>query len=88
MDIYQEIWEADMKGSGIRAIDTTTKNVDKTQGFVLVDTQRCHPDHRILKDVHIPENKENSYKLIEKLFDNYTLNQTIHEKNSTLNQKK
>jgi poly(U)-specific endoribonuclease len=33
--------------------------------------------------VHIPERKRSSYQLIEKLFDNYILNQTNKEKNTT-----
>lgn len=86
MDIYQAIWDADMKGNGIRPISTSEKG-DRSEGYVVVDTEACSPEHRILKEVHIPDRKRSSYELIEKLFDNYQLNQTNQEKN-TLNESK
>lgn len=86
MDIYQAIWDADMHGNGIRAI-TTAEQGDVVEGYVVVDTKTCHANHRILKDVHIPAHKRNSYQLVEKLFDNYKLNQANQEKN-TVNESK
>jgi poly(U)-specific endoribonuclease len=82
MDIYQLIWDADMKSNGLQPIRTTEKG-DLAQGYVVVDTEICNPEHHILKEVHIPERKRSSYQLIEKLFDNYILNQTNKEKNTT-----
>lgn len=84
MNIYQAIWDADMKGNGIRPI-STNENKDKSQGYVVVDTENCHPEHRILQEVYIPEEKRSSYLLVEKLFNNYTLNQKYKETN-TLNE--
>lgn len=81
MTIYQAIWEADMRGNGIRPISTTEKG-DISEGYVVVDTDTCNPEHRILKEVHIPDRKRFSYQLIEKLFDNYKLNQANQEKNT------
>jgi poly(U)-specific endoribonuclease len=52
-----------------------------------VDPKECHPEHHIFKEVYIPERKKYSYQLIEKLFDNYILNQTKKEK-TTLNESK
>ncbi|HWO96144.1 MAG TPA: hypothetical protein VNM45_07395 [Bacillus sp. (in: firmicutes)] len=81
MNIYQAIWDADMKGNGIRPI-STTESGDKSQGYVVVDTGSCEPEHHVLKEVYIPEGKRSSYRLMEKLFNNYTLNQKNKEKNT------
>lgn len=81
MDIYQAIWDADMRGNGIRPISTIEKG-DSSEGYVVVDTTACSREHRILKEVHIPDRKRSSYQLIEKLFDNYALNQANQEKNA------
>lgn len=86
MDIYQAIWDADMKSNGIRPLPTT-ENRDISEGYVVVDTESYTPEHPIFKDVHIPDRKRSSYQLIEKLFDNYTLNQMNKERN-TLNESK
>jgi poly(U)-specific endoribonuclease len=83
MDIYQAIWDADMKGNGIPPILPTEKG-DLSEGYVVVDTESCNPEHRIFKEVHIPDRKRSSYQLIEKLFDNYTLNQMKKEKNTLI----
>lgn len=81
MDIYQKVWDADMKQSGLRPI-TPSENRDRSEGYVVVDTGACTPDHHVLKEVHIPDKKRKSYALIEKLFDNYTLNQKNNEINT------
>ncbi|MCM3726812.1 hypothetical protein M3226_14045 [Neobacillus cucumis] len=86
MNIYNAIWDADMKGSGIQPI-FTAENGDRSEGYVAVDKEICNPGHRIFKEVHIPDRKRSSYQLIENLFDNYTLNQVDKEKN-TLNESK
>lgn len=84
MNIYQAIWDADMEGNGLRPISTNA-NKDKSRGYVVVDTGSCHPEHRILKEVYIPAQKRSSYQLVEKLFNNYALNQKSKE-NNTLNE--
>lgn len=81
MNIYQAIWDADMEGNGLRPISTNAKK-DKSRGYVVVDTGSCHPEHHILKEVYIPEQKRSSYQLVEKLFNNYTLNQKNKEDNT------
>ncbi|WP_226035261.1 hypothetical protein [Aquibacillus saliphilus] len=86
MNIYQAIWDADMNENGIRPT-FTKKNMDKSQGYVVVDTNICFREHHIIKDVHIPDRKRNSYHLIEKLFDNYNVNQRDTEKDSTYKSK-
>lgn len=86
MDIYQAIWAADMRGNGLRPILPSDKG-DLSEGYVVVDTEICNAKHRILKEVYIPERKRTSYQLIEKLFDNYKLNQTREELN-TVNESK
>jgi poly(U)-specific endoribonuclease len=81
MDIYQAIWDADMKGNGLQPIMANGQG-DKTQGYVVVNTDNCGSKHHILQEVHIPDQKRKSYQLVEKLFDNYTLNQWRMEKNT------
>lgn len=81
MDIYQKIWDADMKGNGIRPISIGEKG-NPAEGYVVVDTESCGPEHCLFKEVHIPSQKKGSYQLVEKLFDNYTLNQTNKERNT------
>ncbi len=81
LDIYKQIWECDTKHSGLRPI-SPLENRNYSEGYVMVDTQVCSPDHRILREVHIPDKKRKSYELIEKLFDNYTLNQKSKEINT------
>lgn len=81
MDIYQEIWNTDMKSNGIPPVSTTENRVI-SEGYVVIDMESCSPEHRILKEVLIPDKKRNSYQLVEKLFDNYSLNQRYKEKNT------
>ncbi|WP_129725963.1 hypothetical protein [Ectobacillus funiculus] len=81
MNIYQAIWDADMEGNGIRPI-SSSEDKDKSRGYVVVNTKNCRPEHHILKEVYIPEEKRSSYQLVEKLFNNYALNQKNKEKNT------
>lgn len=81
MNIYQAIWDEDMNANGIKPISTSdVKN--KTQGYVVVDSSGQHPDHHVIKEVYIPEKKQSSYKLVERLFDNYNLSQFSKENNN------
>lgn len=81
MNIYQEIWHADMKNNGIPPI-LTTENGDISEGYVIVDIEGNNSEHHILKEVVIPPKKTLSYQLVERLFDNYSLNQKHKEKNT------
>ncbi|MDJ0617616.1 MAG: hypothetical protein QNJ63_12875 [Calothrix sp. MO_192.B10] len=82
MDIYQQIWNADQAGNGIRAI-LPDGIKDETVGYVVVDENSSNnPDHVIFPEVKIPENKLTTYKLCEKLLNNYALSQTQPEENT------
>jgi poly(U)-specific endoribonuclease len=81
MNIYQTIWDEDMNANGIVPISTSDSK-NKTKGYVVVDTSGHHPDHHVIKEVYIPEKKQDSYKLVKKLFDNYNLSQFIRENNN------
>jgi poly(U)-specific endoribonuclease len=79
MNVYQAIWEADMNGNGIQPI-ITKEGADLSKGYVIVNPKIRHREQPIFQEVYIPEYKRESYQLVEKLFDNYTLNQTSKEK--------
>jgi poly(U)-specific endoribonuclease len=81
MNIYQAIWDEDMNANGIRAISTSDAK-NNTIGYVVVDGSGHHPDHHVIKEVFIPEEKQTSYKLVERLFDNYHLSQYSKEYNN------
>nr|WP_242035309.1 hypothetical protein [Mesobacillus harenae] len=69
-----------MDGSGIQPISPADKK-NISDGYVVVDIDNCSPDHQILKEVYIPDRKRLSYQLLEKLFNNYALNQKDKENN-------
>ena len=79
--IYQEIWNADQAQNGVEAIlDTEDGSLDR--GYVKVNsalTQNHDPELRVLTEVHIPQNKLNTYELCKKLFNNYTLAEPMPE---------
>jgi|UPI0003FAC992 poly(U)-specific endoribonuclease len=81
MNIYQAIWDADMRGNGIPSILPNEK-VDISKGFIVVDMEGGNSQHFILRDIHIPDKKRSSYLLFEKLLDNFSLNQTSKERNT------
>src|SRR4051794_36161585 len=87
MNIYQTIWDSDMESNGVRPISTGEIG-DEAKGYVVVDTDSCEPQHHVIQKVHIPEEKRSSYQLVEKLFNNYTLNQKKKEFNNTLDETK
>lgn len=73
-DIYQQIWDADQSGSGVKPIlDSETGDPD--QGFVKVNSKLDVADRtlRVLPEVVIPERKSRTYTLCRRLFDNYAL---------------
>lgn len=84
-DIYQEIWDADQETNGVKAIrkgDSIDSSI-KSSGYVIVDEQiDGDKDHQLLPEVFIPDSKMKTYRLAEKLFNNYTLDQTKPETNT------
>ncbi len=73
MDIYQQIWDADQSGSGVRPI-LASETGDPAQGYVKVAAVADGgPDFKVLTEVVIPEAKMRTYRLATALFDNYSL---------------
>lgn len=81
MDIYQQIWDADQTGSGIPAILPDGVK-DASVGYVVVDESGDNSEHVVFPEVNIPESKLATYKLCEKLLNNYALSQTQPEENT------
>jgi poly(U)-specific endoribonuclease len=77
-DIYQQIWDADQTGNGVRAIKEGDAE-DEDAGFVRVVNGPATADLRILNKVVIPERKRRTYDLVTKLFDNYALSESMPE---------
>lgn len=71
-DIYQQIWDADQSGSGVRPIAGDAQGSADT-GFVRVAEGPASQDLRILSEVVIPPARMKSYDLVRALFDNYAL---------------
>ncbi|HFK1544955.1 TPA: hypothetical protein ACGXMZ_000644 [Bacillus albus] len=85
-NIYQEIWDADMSENGIKAVFDNT-NVDcNEEGYILVDPKKVRKSeeqsHRLFTEVCIPDSKSASYKLVEKLFNNFYLDPHRREDNT------
>ena len=81
MDIYQEIWDADQKGNGVKPILAGTEG-DAATGYVQVaniDPNAPVGDFRVLPKVVIPESKRTTYDLVTALFDNYVLDERAAE---------
>jgi poly(U)-specific endoribonuclease len=75
MDIYQEIWDADQTGSGIKPI-LANQELDANQGYVKVAVAATGaPEFKVLPDVQIPDAKKRTYDLVRALFDNYALDE-------------
>ncbi len=81
--IFQQIWEADMKGNGILPLikGLSENQKDSEQCYVIVDMDPT-PDQvttpgseqneiTVFKETHIPQSKQKSYDLFIKLHDNY-----------------
>jgi hypothetical protein len=73
-DIYQQIWDADQSGSGVKPM-LDTANGDPSTGYVKVNSNldAANRDLRVLTEVVIPESKRHTYELCQVLFDNYAL---------------
>ncbi len=79
MDIYQEIWNADQTGSGVKPI-LDNQNGDPAQGYVKVAAVATgEREFQVLSDVQIPASKMRTYDLVRALFDNYALAETDPE---------
>ncbi len=84
-DIYQRIWDADQNENGIQAI-LDTQQGDQQRGYVKVNTKltdnEIDKELRVLTDLHLPEDKQLTYRLGLKLFDNYALSESDEELDS------
>ncbi|HSQ89718.1 hypothetical protein [Romboutsia sp.] len=94
MNIYQEIWNSDLKNSGIKPLIEGLSDNQKNEeiGYIIVDLkpkpEKVQGSNRkeitIFKECYIPqiEKKENpnSYELFKKLLDNYILNKYKEER--------
>ncbi|WP_454741783.1 hypothetical protein [Cupriavidus necator] len=80
MNIYQEIWDADQSGNGVRPI-LATEAGDRSQGYVKVANSRTlsEPETRVLPEVVIPPAKGATYERVRALFDNYALDERSQE---------
>src|SRR3954470_10189188 len=79
IDIYQQIWDADQSGSGVQPL-LPGQPKDTQRGYVMVDEKlEKSPDHHILSEYIIPPHKAKTYLIAQKLFNNYTLDQTKRE---------
>ncbi|WFU92165.1 hypothetical protein QA644_33770 (plasmid) [Rhizobium sp. CC1099] len=78
MDIYQQIWDADQSGNGVKAILAGAGDAPET-GYVRVDNtdslESPPGDLKVLSEVRIPDNKMKTYHLVRALFDNYALDE-------------
>jgi len=79
MDIYQEIWNADQTGNGVKPI-LVDQDGDPEQGYVKVAAVATgESEFKVLPEVHIPESKMRTYTLVRALFDNYALDERDSE---------
>jgi poly(U)-specific endoribonuclease len=79
MNIYQEIWDADQTGSGVKPI-LSSQEGDRQQGYVKVAAVATgERDFKVLPEVQIPESKMRTYNLVRALFDNYALDESDAE---------
>ncbi|WP_421855450.1 hypothetical protein [Oricola sp.] len=80
-DIYQQIWNADQQTNGIQPI-LDNEAGDADAGYVKVNADLVadsDPDLKVLPEVVIPDNKQDSYHLVRKLFNNYALPEAARE---------
>lgn len=82
-DIYQEIWNADQEHAGLKALHKGEPTDGYEQnGYVVVnESEHAERHSKLIEKVHIPAHKEQSYKLLRTLLNNYTLDQTKPEYN-------
>lgn len=79
-NIFQEIWDADQNGNGVPALRTNELK-DESKGYVVVDerSEATPADHNVLKEIKIPDHKLETYKLCERMLDNYALDRSKRE---------
>lgn len=78
MDIYQQIWDADQSGNGVKAILSGAAAAPDSGYVRVVNTDGgTGPlgDLKVLSEVVIPEGKRTTYDLVRALFDNYVLDE-------------
>jgi poly(U)-specific endoribonuclease len=84
-DIYQDIWDADQTGSGVRPIfdNQPLSDAERAAGFVAVNSRltdrQTSRDLRVLPAAEIPASKLHTYTLCKALFENYALDEQSHE---------
>jgi poly(U)-specific endoribonuclease len=84
-DIYQEIWDADQTGSGVRPVFDThlLTDDDRAAGYVKVNSRlndrQPNQDLRVLPEAEIPPAKRATYALCKALFENYALDEQSQE---------
>lgn len=78
MDIYQQIWNADQSGSGLKPI-LKGESGDPSSGYVVVNNRDVGEDVRVIHDVSIPSHKRFTYDRTLALFDNYALDEQSSE---------
>ena len=80
MDIYQQIWDADMSGNGVQPIMYGQKG-DEATGFVIVNEKNTrNQGHKLYPKVVIPRHKKETYTLCKLLLDNYRLDKSKVER--------
>jgi len=84
-NLYQRIWDADQALNGVPPILASTGVGNEADGYVKIEEINITTgrNHRLLTEVEIPESKQDTYKLCQKLFDNYTLDGSKREKTFT-----
>lgn len=78
MDIYQQIWDADQSGNGIKPILAGAEERPATGYVRVVNTDgpgTPSGDLKVLSEVVMPDNKKVTYDLVRALFDNYVLDE-------------
>jgi hypothetical protein len=79
MDIYQEIWNADQTGSGVKPILASQDGAPELGYVKVAAVATGERDFQVLPEVHIPESKLRTYNLVRVLFDNYALDEADPE---------
>ncbi|WP_081160273.1 hypothetical protein [Ensifer aridi] len=78
MDIYQQIWDADQSGNGVKPILAGADEAPETGYVRVVNTDgpaTPSGELKVLSEVKIPEHKRTTYDLVRALFDNYALDE-------------
>jgi hypothetical protein len=75
MDIYQQIWDADQTGSGVKPI-IDGQDGEPELGYVkVVAAAKGESEFKVLSEVNIPSSKMRTYQLVLALFNNYALDE-------------